>query len=188
MVSVHNDPALSTSPQVRAERSPLRHFGWCFSRTWLLSACGGAVCAALSINVISLAFFFLTMPFGFLLVATYGLPIILPIAWWLSRQRPGPDPIRFVRTLQILGTSIALLINGTTNIYFVANEVSPFPSGSPISPWKVLGSTVLAIVFVAASGFVGWTCGAILAHRYLVEIDHPAVPARHVARRRRPWR
>ncbi len=96
--------------------------------------------------------------------------------------------MKFVRTLQIFGASLAVAVNGATNVSLLLSLARPSAGMVPVDPWAIVGLTLLTFAFVAASGFVGLACGATLAQRYMVAVDHPAAMARRTERRRRPWR
>jgi hypothetical protein len=167
-----------------SSRWSLRLLATSVLRTALTVIVGSGACAPFSMGGLTLAFFFFAAPLGLLLGLTYGFPVILVVGVWLSFQRPGPDPHRFVRTLQVVGAGIAVAVSGTTNLRFVGGVARSVTASS----WDLLVAGTLAVVLVEVSGAIGWICGSVLAQRHLEAIDHPAAPVRRAARRRRPWR
>ena len=149
-----------------------------------------AACSArpLSFHVLSIAFVLFTAPAGVALGFFLGWPVALVIARWLSRRTIGPDPTHVVRTLQVVGAAIALVINGSTNLWLGLYSWDS-PSLTDLDALaSILAFAVPMLLCILASGFVGWTCGATLAQAYLVKTGHASALERMRARVLHPWR
>jgi hypothetical protein len=164
------------APRRDKRRSAVWDFISVWAQAWFLIAVGGGACGLVLVGVVSIIFFFLTIPGGLYLGALLGGPLGLVLAIGFARYAsPSTKADVFARRVERVGAVIAVAVVASANVYVVRAVIL---SGTEQAALIATGAVLNGIAASAASALVGRECGHVLAQTQLERYDL-AVPGRH---------
>jgi hypothetical protein len=172
------DHTYRASPARRTSRGDLARLA---RDVWIATVAGGALCGLYSLGLISIFFFFLSVPLGAGVGLVVGGPLGLALATWvryLTARAMAADHL--VPVLSVVGVMVAV---GAGVIVPVLLGLGPASVAGPLYPGVLTGSIAdrlavvgSALVVLAAMAATGWLMGRVVACRHLRRLANRDTP------------